>query len=246
MKLYPSILFSMLLCLSIFTGCKQEQKTIRLAFIAGMNPQFNHDLYAPVLDGFDGVVWKAYTNEESQELFKPENKDKYDVIVFYDICLEEIPESTKQNIANVIREGKPAFILHDGLLTYNKWPEFAKIAGMKYFMSTQEVDGVTYRVSKYKHEQDIPVKVTDKKHFITQDMDDEFVLHDEIYNDLWQSPDLHMLWEASHPESVRNIMYTHSYGKGKVVGIVIGHGPGLFHDKNFKLAFQRSILWLAQ
>jgi type 1 glutamine amidotransferase len=223
-----------------------KEPPVRLAFISGMNPVFDTTLYAPLLTGFEGVVWKAYTTEESIELFKPENKSLYDVIVFHDICLEEIPESAKQHIAGVIREGKPAFILHDGLLTYNKWPEFARIAGMKYFMSAQTADGIAYGVSKYKHQQDIPVTVADKDHFITQGMDEHFVLHDEIYNALWQSPDIHVLWTTSHPESARDVMYTHSYGKGKVVGIVMGHGPDLFFDRNFRLAFQRGIRWLAQ
>ncbi len=239
-------LFIVVIATLLFTSCQSNKGPIRLAFISGMNPVFNEELYAPLLNDFEGVTWKAYTNEESQELFKPENKDQYDVIIFYDICLEEIPESTKQDIVKVVGDGKPVFILHDGLLTYNKWPEFEKIAGMKYFMSKQMVDGVEYGVSKYKHQQDIPITVADKKHFITQGMDEQFVLHDEIYDKLWQAPDIHVLWTTSHPESTRDVMYTHKYGKAKVVGIVMGHGPEMFHDKNFKLAFQRSVLWLAQ
>lgn len=229
-----------------FSCSTNKKDPIRLAFIAGMNPEFNYSLYAPVLEDFEGVTWQAYTNEESQELFKPENKDKYDVIVFYDICLEEIPESTKQHIVDAVSGGKPVFILHDGLLTYNTWPEFAKIAGMKYFMSRQDVDGVEYGVSKYKHNQEIPITVADKKHFITQGMDEHFILNDEIYDRMWQSPDLHVLLTTNHPESCRDMMYTHQYGKGKVVGIVTGHGPDIYRDKNFKLAFQRAVLWLAQ
>jgi|GEM_PF-2377132 Uncharacterized protein conserved in bacteria len=239
-------LFILIVSAVILSGCTQEKGPVKIAFISGMNPEFDTKLYAPVLDNFEGVTWKAYTNEESQELFKPENKDQYDVIIFYAICLEEIPETTKQNIVKVIREGKPAMILHDGLLTYNTWPEFAKIAGMKYFMSEQLVDGEPYGVSKYKHNQDIPVTVVDKEHFITQGMDETFILHDEIYNKMWQSPDIHVLWTTNHPESTRDIMYTHKYGKGKIAGIVVGHGPDMFYDKNFKLAFQRSVLWLAQ
>ncbi len=238
------LLYCAFLILSV--GCQTGKTPIRIAFIAGMNPQFNYELYAPLLDDFEGITWKAYTNEESQELFKPENKDEYDVIVLYDICLEEIPESAKKDIAEVISEGKPVMILHDGLLTYNTWPEFAKIAGMKYFMSAQEVGGVPFGVSKYKHNQDIPISVVDKKHFITQGMDAEFMVNDEVYDKLYQSPDIHPLWTTTHPESCRDIMYTHSYGKGKIVGIVIGHGPDIFNNKNFKLAFQRSILWLTQ
>jgi type 1 glutamine amidotransferase len=224
-----------------------EQKTIRLAFIAGMNPVIDTLLYAPLLDDFKDVTWKVYTNEESQELFKQKNKDQYDVIVFYNICLDTIPETTKADIAKVISEGKPAFILHDGLLTYNTWPEFERIAGMKYYMSTQTaVDGKVYHTSKYKHQQDIPITVVDKDHFITQGMDPSFVLHDEIYNNLYQSPDIHVLWTTSHPESTHDVFYTHQYGKGKIVGIVSGHGPDIFKDKNYKLAFQRGILWLVQ
>ncbi|MDR1403086.1 MAG: ThuA domain-containing protein [Tannerellaceae bacterium] len=237
--------FIFMACL-VSAGCNGKKEPVRLAFISGMNPVFDTALYAPLLNSLEDVVWKDYTTEESLELVKPENKDLYDVIVFYAICLEEIPESAKQHIANVIGEGKPAFILHDGLLTYNTWPEFARIAGMKYFMSAQTVDGVPYGVSRYKHKQDIPVTVADREHFITQGMDEHFVLHDEIYDALWQAPDLHVLWTTTHPESVRNVMYTHSYGKGKVVGIVMGHGPDIFSDRNFQLAFQRSIRWLTR
>ncbi|GHV55973.1 hypothetical protein FACS1894182_01570 [Bacteroidia bacterium] len=222
-----------------------KKQKIRLAFITGMNPQFNADLYAPVLNDFTDVAWKAYTNEESQELFKPSNRNQYDVIVFHDICLDTIPDVTKQNIAKVISAGKSVLILHDGLLTYNTWPEFAKIAGMKYFMSRQEVDGKMHGVSTYKHKQEIPITVTDTKHFITQGMDEKFVLNDEIYGNMWHSPDIHVLWTTTHPESDKAVLYTHQYGKGKVAGIVAGHGPDIFKDKNYKLAFQRAILWLA-
>jgi len=240
--IFYSITLLMLLS-SLQSHCKEP---IRLAFISGMNPVFNDTLYAPLLNDFNEVIWQAYTNKESQELFKPENTNTYDVIIFHDICLEEIPERTKQHITDVISNGKPVFILHDGLLTYNTWPEFAKIAGMKYFMSEQEVDGVTYAVSKYKHNQEIPVQVADKSHFITQELEESFILHDEIYNKLWQSPDIHVLLTTSHPESTRDVMYTHQYGKGKVAGIVMGHGPDMFYDKNFKSAFRRAILWLAE
>jgi type 1 glutamine amidotransferase len=228
----------------IFSGCNNKNTPVRLAFISGMHPVFDTALYAPVLNDFEGVTWQAYTHEESQELFKQENKDRYDVIVFYAICLEKIPETMKQDIIRVVGEGKPVFILHDGLLTYNTWPEFAEIAGMKYFMSEQTVNGAAFGVSKYKHQQDIPITVADKDHFITQGMDGTFVLHDEIYNDLWQAPGIHVLWTTTHPESTRNVMYTHTYGKAKVAGIVAGHGPGIFHDKNFRLAFQRTVRWL--
>jgi type 1 glutamine amidotransferase len=230
---------------ALLTSCKNKEDNIRLAFISGMNPDFNYELYAPLLTS-EHISWKAYTNEESQELFKPEHSGDYDVIVFYDICLDEFPEASRQDLVKVVSEGKPVFILHDGLLTYNTWPEFAKIAGMKYFMSTQDVDGVTYKVSFYKHKQEIPITVADKKHFITQGMDESFVLNDEIYNRLWKAPGIHPLWTTTHPESEKVVMYTHSYGKAKVVGIVTGHGPDIFNDKNFKLAFERSIRWLTK
>jgi hypothetical protein len=240
------ICFLYIACLCVVaTGCADKVDTIRLAFISGMNPEFNYELYAPVLTSKD-ISWKAYTNEESQELFRPENDGAYDVIVFYDICLEDFPEASRQDLVRVMRAGKPALVLHDGLLTYNTWPEFASIAGMKYFMSAQEVDGKPYGVSFYMHEQDIPIEVADKDHFITQGMDEAFVVHDEIYDRLWKAADIHPLWTTTHPDSERVVMYTHTYGQAKVVGIVVGHGPEIFRDNNFKLAFERSARWLAQ
>jgi type 1 glutamine amidotransferase len=75
-------------------------------------------------------------------------------------------------------------------------------------------------------------------------MDSEFVLHDEIYDRLWKSPGIHPLWTTTHPESEEVVMYTHTYGKAKVVGIVTGHGPDIFRERNFQLAFERGIRWL--
>jgi type 1 glutamine amidotransferase len=238
-----NILFILLLGCTF--GCSPK-KEIRAALISGMNPEFNRELYAPLLDAVRNATWKVYNNAESQELFKPEHANEYDVIVFYDICLDEFPEPARQHLADAVRGGKPVLIHHDGLLTYNTWPEFARIAGMKYFMREQEVDGVTYAVSRYRHEVDIPVKVADKEHFITQGMDESFVLHDEIYGKMWRSPDIHPLWLTDHPDSDPVVMYTHQYGKGKVVGIVPGHGPGMFRDRNYQTAFARAIYWLAE
>jgi len=239
------LLLSLTLCSTLLLPACQS-KPIRVAFIQGMKPVFDTVLYAPVLNDFKEITWKAYTNEESQELFKPENTNQYDVIVFHDICLEEIPESTKADIVREVSEGKPVFILHDGLLTYNTWPEFARIAGMKYFMSHQIVEGEQHGVSTYKHEQDIPVTVVDQTHFINQGIEPSFTLHDEIYDNLWQSPDIHVLWTTTHPSSNRDILYTHTYGKAKVAGAVMGHGPGLYSDKNFQQAFRRILLWLGE
>ncbi|MDR1171163.1 MAG: ThuA domain-containing protein [Bacteroidales bacterium] len=237
-------IFSLLLIGCVF-ACSPK-KEIRVALISGMNPEFNHELYDPLLNSVEGATWQVYNNAESQELFKPENSDQYDIIVFYDICLEEFPEPARQQLADAVRGGKSVLIHHDGLLTYNTWPEFAKIAGMKYFMSEQDVDGVKYSVSKYRHNVDIPVKVADKDHFITKGMDETFVLHDEIYGRMWQSPDIHPLWTTDHPDSDPVVMYTHQYGKGKVVGIVPGHGPDMFKDQNYQTAFSRAVYWLAK
>ncbi len=228
------------------SSCQPKEQTIRLAFIAGMNPVFNYEMYEPMLSAMSNVTWKAYTNEESQELFKPEHAGDYDVIVFFDICLDEFPEASRNDLVKVVSEGKPVFILHDGLLTYNEWPEFAHIAGMKYFMSAQETDGALFGVSSYKHNQDLPIKVVDKNHFITKEMPETFAFKDEIYGKLWKSPDLHPLWVTDHPDSEPVVMYTHTYGKAKVVGIVTGHGPDIFKDKNFQMAFDRSMRWLIQ
>lgn len=239
------ICYVSMIALAMCVGCAEEQP-IRLAFITGMNPVFNYEMYEPLLSVMPDVTWKAYTNEESQELFKPEHAGDYDVIVFMDICLDEFPEASRNDLVKVVSEGKPVFILHDGLLTYNTWPEFAHIAGMKYFMSAQDMDGEPYGVSTYKHNQVLPIKVADKKHFITKDLPDSFAFNDEIYGKLWKSPDLHPLWITDHPDSEPIVMYTHQYGKANIVGIVTGHGPDIFKDINFQTAFGRSIRWLAK
>lgn len=220
-------------------------KPVRVAVLTGPHG-YEKESFVPFMNGLEGVTWKEYKNPEAQDLFKPENAGEYDVLMFYDMC-PKISGERKADLVKLVRDGKPVFVLHHGLGTYNDWPEFYKIAGCIYIWSKpKRIDGKEYGYSSYREGVTIDITVADKEHFITKGNDERFSITDEVYGKMWQSPDIRPLWVTNHGESSRVLLYTHQYGKGRVAGMVPGHGKGSFGEKNYKNAFNRALLWLAQ
>lgn len=235
------LLLPILCCL---LGCGGAKKEVRVALIT--LPHGYDQAFLPFLDSLEGIAWQEYPNPAAQELFRPENADKYDVLLFYDMC-PDIPDDRKADLVNLVKGGKPVFILHHGMGTYNDWPEFSKIAGTTYIWSgPKTIDGKAFGYSSYREEVPMEITVADRSHYITEGLEGEFTITDEVYGNMWQSPDIHALWTTDNPESSPILLYTHRYGQGKVVGLVIGHGPGSFDNPNYKTAFNRALLWLAE
>lgn len=232
-----AILF-LLLCLTQFGYAKD---LVRVALVTGPHG-YEKESFIPMMNSLKGISWKEYVNPEAQELFTPERSEEYDVLVFYDMC-PDISDERKQQLMDLVSGGKPVLVLHHGMGTYNNWPEFACIAGSKYLLSPQTIEGKEYGYSSYREGVDIPLKVK-KNHYITRGIKD-FSINDEVYGNMWQGNGINVLVSTEHPECSPAVLYTHHYGKGKIVGLTLAHGAGAFSSKPYVTLFNRALQWLA-
>lgn len=222
-------------------GSKKEQ-SVRVALIT-QSHSYDKNQFHHLMDTLDGVSWKVYETPFAYNLFEEKNRNKYDVLLFYDMC-QEISKEEKKLLTETIREGKSVMILSHGFASFNQWKEFERIAGSKYLLSSQVI-GEKQHESFYRERVDISLNVKDRFHFITQGISN-FVINNEVYGRMWQSDEIHPLVSTAHPECAKNILYTHQYGKGRVVGLILAHGKGTFENENYIRMFNRSLLWLGK
>ena len=140
---------------------------------------------------------------------------------------------------SLFNKGVGLVVLHHALLSYQHWPEYERIAGGKYLLDHETVNGKAWPASTYKGDVDIDVKVVDKDHPITAGLHD-FVLHDEIYRGVRNPADIHVLMTTED----RPLACTRQEKKLRIVGTTVGHGPA-YDDANFQKLLAESIAWAA-
>lgn len=175
------------------------------------------------------------------DMFQPENRNKYDVLVFYHM-FQDINEEQKKVLAECIAGGKPLVVLHHSICAYDNWEEYFRIAGGKYFHKTTSFEGKVYNPSSYKHDLKFMVHVVNKKHPVTKGIDD-FEIFDETYDDYYVAPDVTPLLKTNEPSSTPVIGWTHKYGKVRVVTLQSGHDTPTFQFEPYRKLLKQSIIW---
>jgi type 1 glutamine amidotransferase len=173
--------------------------------------------------------------------FLPENKSKYDVLVFYHMWQKITPEQEKV-FAECIREGKPLVVLHHSICAFDEWPEYWKIVGGKYFHKPTTVDGKEYAACSFIHDIHFKVAVTGKKHPVTKGVKD-FDIFDETYKGYYVAPYVVSLLTTTEPSSSPVIGWAHTYGKARVVTLQSGHDTPTFQNENFRKLLKQAIEW---
>lgn len=237
------IMLSLILKIMSFESLAQHApEPVRVAVITEGH-SFDRDAFTQMFDSLEHITWKEHKNPDAQKLFKPENARNYDVLVFYDTW-NEITDDLKKEYLDLVKGGKPVLFLHHGICSYPEWPEFSKMVGSKYLFKDEKIEGTEYKPSTYHEDVEIPVQITDKNHFITQGISD-FVIHDEVYGDLWQSDGVHSLLETKRTDSSPKLLYTHLYEGTRIVTMIPGHGAGAMGNPDYRKILGRSLLWLA-
>ncbi|MHC4501636.1 MAG: ThuA domain-containing protein [Planctomycetota bacterium] len=127
---------------------------------------------------------------------------------------------------------------------YQKWPEYRKIIGGRYYLNQLTEDGVVHAKSTYKHDLDMSVRVESPNHPITRGMTD-FVIHDEAYKGCVFEKDNRVLLSTNHPASDEPVGWVRKYGKAKVCYLQLGHGPKAYANENYRRLVSRAIGWCA-
>jgi len=202
---------------------------------------FDREAFFGMFDAFPEVAWREAKHPQAADLFAPDQRATYDVIVLYDMA-KDITDQQKAWFAETIKEGKGVVILHHALGSYQDWPEYAKIMGGRYLRAPAQIEGKPWARSTYKHDVTFTVEIADRRHPITQGLQD-FTIKDEVYGGYWVSSAAHPLLKAHHPESGEIVGWTNQYGKARVVCLVGGHGPTAYSNPNYCAVVRRSLLW---
>jgi type 1 glutamine amidotransferase len=222
----------------------QSQAPIRILVITG-----GHDYKADEFNQMLSSLGPAISFEISElpeafRMFLPENRNKYDVLVFYHMW-QSITEEQAKNFSECIREGKPVVALHHSICAFDDWPEYWNIIGGKYFHKETTFNGKTYQPCSYIHDLHFKVRVSDPENPVTKGVND-FEIFDETYKGYYVEDGVKKLLETDEPSSTPVIGWSKQYGKARIVVLQSGHDVPTFENQAFRKLLRQAILWVYQ
>lgn len=219
-----------------------SQETIKAAVVTAGHG-YDKEAFDAMFASFADVASVMLPQADDSEIFEDISAWPYDVIVLYNMT-QGISEARKQNLLTLLDRGVGLVALHHAVAAFNEWPEFADIIGCRYFLRDKEIDGVRYPKSGYKHDVEIPVRVADSHHPITQGVED-FIVVDETYNGAVFDPEAQVLLSTGHPKSDAVLGLAKQYRNARVCYLQPGHGPHVFADPNYRRLVAQAIRWAA-
>ena len=220
----------------------KQSSAVKVAVITSGHA-FNQKLFLEMFNSFEGIEYVHVALKDGSEIFEDIDNWPYDVIVLYNMT-QKISPKRQRNFVKLLNNGVGLVALHHSMGAFQKWPEYRKIIGARYFLSDVVENGISYKTSAYKHDVDIPVIIENKHHPIVKDMKG-FTIHDEIYRNCFVEPDNNILLTTDAPSSDKGICWTRQYGKSKVCYIQPGHGLGAYNNANYRTLVSNAIKWSA-
>lgn len=181
----------------------------------------------------------------------------YDVLIL-DYVGPRWPRETEDAVSSFVREGKGLVVVHganyaftgmevlgDGHkptgLKEKPWPEFLKMVG-GYWTASEPKTGHGKRHS-------FQVKFTDAEHPIAHGLPAQFTATDELYHQPRLLPGVHVIAKAFSAKETNGtgreepILWTVSYGKGRVFYTALGHDAVAMQEIGFIGTFLRGCEW---
>lgn len=239
-----NFVFSLLLFFStaLILYSSEPSKPIRILVITGGHG-FNTEEFNKMLSGLTPEIsYQVAELPVAFNMFLPENRDKFDVLVFYHMW-QTITEDQAKNFADCIREGKPVVALHHSICAFDDWPEYWNIIGGKYFHKATTFKGMSYGPGSYIHDLHFTVRISDTQHPVTRKLND-FQIFDETYKGYYVEEGVTPLLTTDEKSSNPVIGWTKSYGKAKVVVLQSGHDVPTFQNPDFRKLLKQSIIWV--
>jgi len=197
--------------------------------------------------------------------FKPKFSD-YDVVVS-NYQGDDWPKETQDALLKYVSDGGGLVIYHFALAAFPKWKEFNEMTGLGGWGGRNESAGpyVRWKDGKFVRDdspgkggghgpsQPFQLVVRNADHPITKGLPEKFMhVSDELYGWLrGPAKNLTILATAFAPKELGGadehepILFTVSYGKGRVFQNALGHAPEHLKSVAFIATFQRGVEWAA-
>jgi len=240
-----SLVFA-LVATCLLTGCAHRETTsakIRVLVVTGGH-EFEHEPFFQMFKDNPEITYQAVAHPNAHAWLKAEAAKAYDVLVLYDMH-QEISDEAKADLVARLQEGKGLVVLHHAIADYQKWPEYAKIIGARYYLQKTLVDGVEKARSAYKHGMHFDLHVADPGHPVTRGVKD-YPIIDETYRLFDVAPGVHPLLTTTEPESNPTVAWAKTYAAARVVYMQSGHDHTAYENPNFRQVLQQAIRWTAK
>jgi type 1 glutamine amidotransferase len=238
------ILYSLLLIVSttLVLSAFGPSKPIRILVITGGHGYKVEEFNQMLSSLGPQITYQVAELPSAFDMFKPENRDKYDVLVFYHMW-QTITDEQAKIFADCISQGKPVVALHHSICAFDDWPEYWNIIGGKYFHKPTTFKGKEYAACSYIHDLHFNVRIADKKHPVTKGLND-FPIFDETYKGYYVEEGVTPLLTTDEPSSTPTIGWAKKYGKSRIVVLQSGHDVPTFENPSFRKLLKQSIIWV--
>jgi len=220
--LITTIIFSLLF------SCNKGPVNITVLVVTGGH-SFDTTEFYDIFRSMESIQFDTATQPAVQDILGTSESDKYDVFVFYDFW-QGISEEAKKDLVGLTKKGKGMVFMHHSLGSHQEWNEYEKIIGGKYHLDTHTSDSSKF--SNYKHDISLHIKILDKSHPITNEMDD-FTILDEGYSNISILPSVHPLLSVDHPDCAEYVGWTNQYNESDIVYLLLGHDNKAYENEEF-------------
>ena len=155
----------------------------------------------------------------------------HDVVVLYDMA-RELTDSQRARFMSLFARGTGLVVLHHALVSFQRWPEYERLIGGRYFDVPEKGGDPRETPSGYQHDVDQQIRVV-PGHPVTAGIPD-FEIHDEIYWGFRVGKDVEPLLTTAHPRSGNPIGWTRDENKSRVVYLQLGHGPSAYSHPSYR------------
>lgn len=221
--------------------CAKADK-IKVVVVTGGH-DFEHDPFLALFKGYDDIECVEAAQKDHSELFEDITGWDYDVIVLYNMT-QNISPKRQENFVKLLNKGVGLVAMHHAVGAFQKWPEYRRIIGAKFYLQDTTEDGVTHKQGQYKHGVDFTVHIADTKHPITRGLTN-FAINDETYKQCWFADDNHVLLTTDEPTSDKTLASVRKYGKTHVCSMQLGHDSKAYANPAFRQLVAQSIRWCA-
>lgn len=230
----------LLILVSSITLC--AAKPIRILVVTGGHAYKTEQFNAMLASFGPEITYQVVEFPAAFEMFLPENRNRYDVLVFYHMW-QQITDEQAKVFSECISNGKPVVALHHSICAFDDWPEYWKIIGGKYFHKPTTFNGKEYKPCSYIHDLHFNVKVVNPEHPVTKGVND-FEIFDETYKGYYVEDGVTPLLTTDEPSSTSTIGWTKKYGKAKIVVLQSGHDAPTFENPTFRKLLKQAIVWV--
>ena len=244
MKRLLSLLLLILVSSYVLSAFNPPAAPIRILVVTGGHDYKTEQFNQMLASLGENIIYQIAEFPAAYDMFLPENRTKYDVLVFYHMW-QTITEEQAKVFAACISEGKPLVVLHHSICAYDNWPEYWNIIGGKYFHKETSFKGKIYQPCSYIHDLHFNVKVVDAKSPVTKGVSD-FEIFDETYKGYYVEEGVTPLLTTDEPSSTPVIGWSKMYGKARVVVLQSGHDVPTFENPNFRKLLKQSIEWVIE